>query len=106
MNRQGVPSRELFEHFLLAVRPYFYPVGKPEEEKRQAEHALYLFCLHNITDSFAPKPTDNEVNLPPPRNPTPLSLQCEAKMMLAISTTQGRKGNSLMATADNLMTLS
>ena len=60
-NGQGVPSRELFEHFLLAVRPYFYPVGKPEEERRQAEHALYLFCLHNITDSFAPKPTDNEV---------------------------------------------
>lgn len=59
----GVPSRELFEHFLLAVRPYFYPVGKPEEEKRQAEHALYLFCLHNITDSFAPKPTDNEFSL-------------------------------------------
>jgi hypothetical protein len=69
LNRQGVPSRELFEHFLLAVRPYFYPVGKPEEEKRQAEHALYLFCLHNITDSFAPKPTDNEVNLLPPPQP-------------------------------------
>jgi hypothetical protein len=47
----------------LAARPYFYPIGKPEEERRQAEHALYLFCLHNITDSFAPKPTTNEVRL-------------------------------------------
>lgn len=53
-------------HFLLASRPHFYPVGKPEEEKRQAEHALYLFCLHNITDSFPPKPTKEQVCPCPP----------------------------------------
>lgn len=57
----GVPSRDLFVHFVLASRPYFCAAGQTEAEKRQAEHALYLFCLHNITDSFAAKPNEDEV---------------------------------------------